>query len=98
MSDVFFDECRTFGHAWYRIKPTAKPQFGYYLWLQCDRCGTVRKDTIDLRGSVGIRSYDYTEGYQQKGKTPREDYRLRVVKRRKSSRAGTNLVDSVNPA
>ena len=74
-----FDECHTFGHAWFEIDADIKPLFGYYMWVKCERCNTIRMDTIDAHGEWGTRSYRYPEGYRDGAKITRADYRIRVL-------------------
>lgn len=76
------DRCRTFGHAWFETDADSTPSFGYYLWLQCERCDTIRMDTINIHGELGARSYRYPDGYKESEKITRADYRLRVLNHR----------------
>lgn len=75
-----FDQCRTFGHAWYEQDATRAPLFGYYMWLQCERCDTIRKDIVDLRGDLSSRHYQYPNGYKASEKLAKSEYRMRTLR------------------
>jgi len=81
-----FNQCRTFGHAWYETEADVKPLFGYYMWFRCERCGTIRMDTVNNNGDLGSRSYRYPEGYKYAGNISRADFRVRVLSYRKPKR------------
>lgn len=72
--------CRTLGHAW---DPEAKTDLTPPLWgtafdLLCTRCGTIRRDIIDVHGYLGARYYVYPQDYHLFAEdTPtREEFRL----------------------
>lgn len=77
-----FVVCRTFGHAWDSIPVTEPDPDGPQFWLRCERCTTLRKDTIDQRyGSLIRRKYDYPDDYKIESEyTPtRDDFRLKLL-------------------
>lgn len=60
--------CRVWAHAWAPTDAWRKGRAA--LWVQqltCQRCSTVRLDTINRDGIVVARKYDYVKGYQRKG-------------------------------
>lgn len=82
-----FDECHAYGHSWFDVDADRPPSFGFYIWVQCERCTTIRKDTVNHVGELLARSYDYPDGYKESGldgeiRLGRSDFRLRLVARR----------------
>jgi hypothetical protein len=79
--NLIHDICRTIGHAWFEIDTTTKSQVGWMFWLQCERCGTQRRDTINLRGDLNSRNYVYAENYANSGKLTKQEYRAIVMQK-----------------
>lgn len=82
-----FDECHAYGHSWYDVDADKPPAFGYYIWVRCERCTTIRMDTVNHVGELLARSYVYPDGYKESGREgeirlARTDFRLRLVARR----------------
>lgn len=86
--------CGAYKHAWDEIIPTSLSNIGIVSELQCMRCGTLRKDIRNRRGSINYRSYTYNEGYRiGKVSTPeflvalaaKQPVKLRVVKGKKTA-------------
>ena len=71
--------CRTMGHAWFDVDSTWVPAFGTPLTFHCERCGSERRDIIDINGDLASRSYIKPHGYDlEKGsdRPTRSDFRL----------------------
>lgn len=81
-----FDQCRTFGHAWYEVDGEYAPLFGYLFSLRCERCGTTRNDIINERGELGSRNYRHPDGYKESEKLTRAEYRVRLINARPKKR------------
>lgn len=64
MSAGQFERCRVYGHNWNSMTIT----FADYVWidqLECEHCGTVRKDYVRRGdGIVYRRYYTYPPGYR----------------------------------
>lgn len=73
-------ECRAIGHAWEPTQATRRPGFVSYMWMQCTRCETIRKDVIDMNGRVTARWYKQPHGYRNPGYA-RGDHRKVLVTR-----------------
>lgn len=78
------DLCHTYGHAWFEIDADKPPEFGFYSWLKCERCDTIRKDVVNHTGEIMSRSYAYPDGYLWSGdngaeRPSRNDYRLQLI-------------------
>jgi hypothetical protein len=84
-TDLSHVQCRTFGHAWYETDADKRSQIGWYLWLRCERCETVRMDTVDRHGNLSARSYRHPTGYKWSEKVTRSE--LRVILHRRKLRA-----------
>lgn len=69
--DIDFADCRDLGHAWFppRDEPHIRRGVGITIRVvRCNRsCKTRREEYIDSRGVVTKRSYQYPEGYLNKG-------------------------------
>lgn len=80
-----FELCKVLlRHAMFDI-PAEKPsQVGWALWVKCERCGTIRKDVINLRGDIVYRKYVYPDGYRSHvtGMTP-ADRRVVILRANK---------------
>lgn len=80
-----YAECRTFGHGWEPYRPIGKrpPGWGRRFTLRCFRCGAERHDTIDSRGALSSRHYDYPTDYELAAdeRPSREQLRLDLLKR-----------------
>lgn len=79
---TLFDQCRTFGHAWFEIDADKQSPIGFYIWLKCDRCDMIRMDTVSLRGNLTARSYRQPAGYALSEKVTRADFRMKLYKSR----------------
>ena len=66
-------------HAWFEIDADAKPLFGFYMWFKCERCGTIRMDTVDTHGNLGARSYRHPEGWKEVERESMNEMRLTVI-------------------
>lgn len=75
-----YSECRTFGHAWYSYE-SERDKIGYQVKLRCERCTTVRYDTINLRGGLQTRQYVYPDGYKQSEKMSRDEWRVQFLRK-----------------
>lgn len=74
-----YDLCRTYGHAWFERDADRSAPFGFYMWVECERCQTIRKDIVTRWGGVLSRSYDYPDDYKDSEGHTREDYRARLL-------------------
>jgi hypothetical protein len=74
-----YDLCRTYGHAWFEQDADRPAPFGFYMWVQCERCDTIRKDIVTRWGGVLSRSYEYPDDYRDSEGHTREDYRARLL-------------------
>ena len=74
-----YQVCKTIGHAWFEIDATHPPEFGYYMWLQCERCGTIRMDTIDIHFELGARSYRHPPGYRDAERLTKVELRRYLI-------------------
>lgn len=81
-----YDQCRTFGHAWFEVEGAYKPLFGVLFSLKCERCDTVRNDVYGQRGEVESRNYVYPEGYRESEKITKAEYRMRLMAARPKPR------------
>lgn len=79
--------CRTYGHAWDEIDADKQSRIGWYLWLRCQRCGTIRMDTVDRHGHLSERSYRYPDGYKSAVKLSRDEYRLALRRQQRKLKA-----------
>lgn len=82
--DDLFVLCRTFGHSW--STPAIERENGAaWIRITCDHCGCSRLDEVSLlTGSLFSRKYEYAEGYRHEGKLTRDEYRMRLVRKKKS--------------
>lgn len=62
---IEYQLCRTLGHGWEPFIPFGKRASGWgqRLSIRCWRCLTERHDTIDMRGALSSRHYDYADEY-----------------------------------
>lgn len=79
-----FDQCKgPYKHAWFDADSDwATPFGGTPFTLRCERCGTERRDTLDIHGELMTRRYLYPEGYKNASgdvKLTMAELRLRVV-------------------
>lgn len=84
--DDSFLRCRTYGHSWKEVSCTKKTTDNVIgvanLILSCASCKARRYDEISmLSGMVISRFYDYPEDYLRVGRTPRQEFRLALVKK-----------------
>ncbi|AKL88346.1 hypothetical protein BH789_gp065 [Gordonia phage GMA6] len=65
--DVRFEHCRIYGHMWDSMTITFLEGRQYLDHLRCERCGTERRDKVNLLNGLTVsRAYTYTVGYKLK--------------------------------
>jgi hypothetical protein len=84
--ELNYVRCRTIGHAWYEIDADKPSPIGWYLWLKCERCDSIRMDTVDVFGKLTARSYRHPDGYRDAAKMTRSQYRVVLHDRLKTLR------------
>lgn len=86
-----FIQCRDFSHSWRPHDARYVPdERCYEQIIRCSRCKTTRARLIDTDGQLVSNSYDYADGYLQKGMgrlTPADRDSLRLA-------SVTRMVDS----
>ena len=80
------DMCRTLGHSWYEADSSWVPRWGTPFEWRCDRCGTTRREVIDVHGQVSHRKYLYPEGYRSAEKLTRAQYRVMMIRQMRKAR------------
>jgi hypothetical protein len=76
------ERCKTYGHAWYEqsIDSSYTPLFGTPVWLECERCGTRRKELWDVHGNIAHRRYEHPADWKQHAKfASRAERRLHLT-------------------
>lgn len=58
--------CRDISHSW-RSHVVLRIKGGYERQLRCSSCGTLRIETLNSKGGLIDRYYEYAEGYRVKG-------------------------------
>jgi hypothetical protein len=65
---LVFLRCRAWGHQWDEFQPLRpKNRTSTILSLLCERCSSERYDTLDYKGAVWARQYEYADGYAMTG-------------------------------
>lgn len=72
------EHCRLYGHHWDSIL-VEYDRWSWWDHLECDRCGTrSRVEISKATGRTAKRSYTYPEGYLQKEKITRAEFRKKI--------------------
>ena len=83
-----FVRCRTVGHAWFDVAGNwTPPDASIPLTFHCERCGTERRDAINVFGDLVYRYYVKPDGYdlrKQDFKPTRSDFRKMLLDLRAS--------------
>ena len=78
--------CRAIGHSWDDYDSNWVPQYGEPITVRCERCGSERRDSVDVHGELLSRHYYKPQNYDLERddfKPTRSDFRLMLLAIRK---------------
>jgi hypothetical protein len=87
-------KCYTIGHAWFDYENSDwHPEWGTGFVLRCQRCGSERRDAVDISGGLSHRSYWHPDDYKfAKGTKPTKDeFRLMMIRVQREDRAAGHV-------
>lgn len=91
--------CKAIGHDWDATPNQRRARWGTLLTLRCTCCTARREDTIDLNGNVSVRTYTYTDAYENLPVMTKAEWRKAYFQfMKRAGRVGEISVAGVNRA